>query len=64
MLNVRGLGRLRSSGGDALRELDTRRREESTIRVTNLSEDVKEEDLTELFGAIGKLERVFLAKHK
>lgn len=60
----KGLSRLRGSGTDALKDLDARRREEATIRVTNLSEDVKEEDLTELFGTIGKLERVFLAKHK
>ena len=59
----RGLSRLRGSG-DALKDLETRRREEATIRVTNLSEDAKEEDLAELFGTIGKLERVFLAKHK
>lgn len=51
-------------GGDALKDLEARRREEATIRVTNLSEDAKEEDLAELFGNIGKLERVFLAKHK
>lgn len=60
----KGLARLRGSGNDALKDLEARRREEATIRVTNLSEDVKEEDLTELFGTIGKLERVFLAKHK
>lgn len=60
----KGLARLRGSGNEALKDLEARRREEATIRVTNLSEDVKEEDLTELFGTIGKLERVFLAKHK
>ncbi|KAL8271962.1 hypothetical protein Esti_004086 [Eimeria stiedai] len=61
---LRGLARLRGSANDSLKDLESRRREEATIRVTNLSEDVKEEDLTELFGTIGKLERVFLAKHK
>ncbi|KAL8455796.1 hypothetical protein Emag_000370 [Eimeria magna] len=60
----KGLARLRGSANDSLKDLESRRREEATIRVTNLSEDVKEEDLTELFGTIGKLERVFLAKHK
>lgn len=60
----KGLARLRGTGNDALKDLEARRREEATIRVTNLSEDVKEDDLTELFGTIGKLERVFLAKHK
>ncbi|XP_026191369.1 eukaryotic translation initiation factor 3 subunit G [Cyclospora cayetanensis] len=62
---AKGFSRLRGGpGGDALKDLEARRREEATIRVTNLSEDAKEEDLTELFGTIGKLERVFLAKHK
>lgn len=60
---AKGLSRLRG-GSEALKDLEVRRREEATVRVTNLSEDVKEEDLTELFGAVGKLERVFLAKHK
>ncbi|OEH78250.1 eukaryotic translation initiation factor [Cyclospora cayetanensis] len=61
---AKGFSRLRGGpGGDALKDLEARRREEATIRVTNLSEDAKEEDLTELFGTIGKLERVFLAKH-
>lgn len=60
---AKGLSRLRGSG-DAAKDLEARRREEATIRVTNLSEDAKEEDLTELFGTIGKIERVFLAKHK
>lgn len=39
-------------------------KEECTVRVTNLSEDVKEQDLTDLFGSIGKIHRIYLAKHK
>jgi len=36
--------------------------EEYTLRVTNLSDEVKEGDLHELFGPFGQLSRVFLAK--
>lgn len=36
--------------------------DEFTLRVTNLSDDVREGDLHELFGAFGQLSRVFLAK--
>nr|CAJ20346.1 eukaryotic translation initiation factor,putative [Toxoplasma gondii RH] len=50
--------------GETLKDVENRRREECTIRVTNLSEDVKDEDLTELFGKIGKIDRIYLAKHK
>lgn len=47
-----------------MKDLDNRRKEDCTIRVTNLSEDVKDEDLNLLFGKIGKIERIYLAKHK
>lgn len=50
--------------GESMKDLENRRKEDCTIRVTNLSEDVKDEDLTELFGKIGKIERIYLAKHK
>ncbi|CDJ49718.1 Eukaryotic translation initiation factor 3, putative [Eimeria brunetti] len=60
---AKGLSRLRGSG-EAPKDLEARRRDEATVRVTNLSEDAKEEDLAELFGTIGKLDRVYLAKHK
>merc|ERR1719181_145625 len=43
-------------GGDQMRE-------EFTLRVFNLSTDVREGDLHELFGQFGKLWRVFLAKN-
>lgn len=41
---------------------DARPGEEFTLRVTNLSEDVREGDLQGLFGAIGWLQRVYVAK--
>lgn len=36
--------------------------QDASLRVTNLSEDVKEGDLQDLFGAYGRLQRVYLAK--
>eukprot|EP00922_Rhytidocystis_sp_ex-Travisia-forbesii_P053358 GHVS01079115.1.p1 GENE.GHVS01079115.1~~GHVS01079115.1.p1 ORF type:complete len:367 (-),score=74.49 GHVS01079115.1:200-1300(-) len=50
-------------GSDA-RTMEQQQKEECTVRVTNLSEDVKETDLTDLFGTAGKIHRVYLAKHK
>eukprot|EP01097_Dermamoeba_algensis_P000976 TRINITY_DN1360_c0_g2_i1.p1 TRINITY_DN1360_c0_g2~~TRINITY_DN1360_c0_g2_i1.p1 ORF type:complete len:283 (-),score=90.65 TRINITY_DN1360_c0_g2_i1:193-1008(-) len=47
-------------GGDSMK----RRDETATIRVTNLSEDTKESDLTELFRPFGPITRTFLAKDK
>eukprot|EP01111_Echinosteliopsis_oligospora_P013294 TRINITY_DN473_c0_g1_i1.p1 TRINITY_DN473_c0_g1~~TRINITY_DN473_c0_g1_i1.p1 ORF type:complete len:272 (-),score=98.37 TRINITY_DN473_c0_g1_i1:96-911(-) len=38
--------------------------EDATVRVTNLSEDTKEEDLRDLFKPFGPISRVFLAKDK
>ncbi|CEL95773.1 unnamed protein product [Vitrella brassicaformis CCMP3155] len=46
------------------RQLEQQQKEECTVRVTNLSEDVREADLGELFGSIGKVSRIFLAKQK
>lgn len=37
---------------------------ECTVRVTNLSEDVNENDLSNLFGRVGNIVRMYLAKHK
>merc|ERR1712110_400583 len=42
---------------------DLQQQQEASLRVTNLSEDVKEGDLQDLFGQCGRLQRVFLAKH-
>lgn len=39
-------------------------REENTVRVTNLSEDVKDSDLEELFKSFGQIQRIYLAKDK
>jgi len=36
--------------------------EEASLRITNLSEDVKEGDLQDLFSQFGRLQRVYLAK--
>lgn len=47
-------------------ELDAaqKRRDENSVRVTNLSEDVTEQDLFELFGAFGPVQRIFIAKDR
>jgi len=42
----------------------SRRDETATIRVTNLSEDTKESDLSELFRPFGQISRIYLAKDK
>ncbi|XP_003748485.1 eukaryotic translation initiation factor 3 subunit G [Galendromus occidentalis] len=44
--------------------LTRQNRDEATVRVTNLSEDVKDSDLTELFKPFGRITRIFLAKDK
>jgi len=36
--------------------------QEASLRITNLSEDVREGDLQDLFGQFGRLQRVYLAK--
>jgi len=48
-----------SSGDDR-----NKRDDAATVRVTNLSEDTKEEDLKELFRSFGPIVRIFLAKDK
>ncbi|CRG93162.1 eukaryotic translation initiation factor, putative [Plasmodium gallinaceum] len=45
------------------RSHDTQNKE-CTVRVTNLSEDVNENELSNLFGRVGNIVRMFLAKHK
>nr|XP_054934335.1 eukaryotic translation initiation factor 3 subunit G-B-like [Dermacentor andersoni] len=40
------------------------RDEVTTIRVTNLSEDVRNSDIYELFRPFGQIAKVYLAKHK
>ncbi|KAF8823082.1 translation initiation factor 3 subunit [Cardiosporidium cionae] len=44
------------------RPLDQTYKDESTVRVTNLSDDTEEADLKLLFGKIGQLQRIFLAR--
>eukprot|EP00013_Stygamoeba_regulata_P006995 CAMPEP_0177641434 /NCGR_PEP_ID=MMETSP0447-20121125/7061_1 /TAXON_ID=0 /ORGANISM="Stygamoeba regulata, Strain BSH-02190019" /LENGTH=275 /DNA_ID=CAMNT_0019143545 /DNA_START=40 /DNA_END=867 /DNA_ORIENTATION=+ len=46
--------------GDSIRS----RRDEATLRVTNLSEDTRESDLQELFRPFGTISRIYLAKDK
>lgn len=41
--------------------VDSKRREENSLRVTNLSEDTKEEDLRELFSTCGPISRIYIA---
>jgi len=49
-----------SGGGSEMGKRD----EAATIRVTNLSEDTKESDLSELFRSFGPISRIYLAKDK
>ena len=45
--------------------MERRERDDSnTLRVTNLSEDVTDDDLRDLFGRFGRISRVFLAKDR
>ncbi|CAJ1329109.1 unnamed protein product [Effrenium voratum] len=48
-------GKGKGKGGDSGQQ-------DATLRVFNLSDDVKEGDLQDLFGQCGRLQRVFLAK--
>lgn len=41
---------------------DMSQQQEASLRITNLSEDVREGDLQDLFGQFGRLQRVYLAK--
>jgi len=43
---------------------DMSEKDDRTLRVTNLSETVKEGDLTELFSKMGRVHRVFVAKNQ
>lgn len=55
-------------GSDAKREgesMATRTRDDTaTVRVTNLSEDATEQDLRELFGHFGPIQRIYLARDR
>jgi len=52
-----------SSSLEDLRAQEQRDRDALTLRVTNLSEDVREGDLSDLFGQFGRIQRIFLAKN-
>ncbi|GJJ72242.1 translation initiation factor 3 subunit G [Entomortierella parvispora] len=58
-----GAGGPKGPGGDrdSMRE---KRDEQPTLRVTNLSEDVTEADVSELFKRFGHISRVFLARDR
>ena len=51
----------REGGRDGGRDGDDKRRDENSVRVTNLSEDVTEADLGELFRPFGHVLRIYLA---
>lgn len=51
-------------GGEGGGEVMQKRRDENSVRVSNLSEDVTEEDLAELFGPFGPIQRIFVAKDR
>jgi translation initiation factor 3 subunit G len=48
--------------GDGKGKGDMNQGQEASLRITNLSEDVREGDLQDLFGQCGRLQRVYLAK--
>lgn len=47
--------------GEAGESMRPQRREENSVRVTNLSEDTREEDLRELFSVFGAISRIYVA---
>ena len=57
---------MRAGVGESMRMGDSmrNRRDENTIRVTNLSEDTTENDLHDLFGPFGHVQRVYIAYDK
>lgn len=59
--SARGGGRGGPAAGAGGDDMQQRRRDENSLRVTNLSEDVSEADLSELFRPFGPISRVFLA---
>ena len=59
----RRAGASSSSAGESLSTRNDRD-DSCTLRVSNISEDANEQDLRELFGAFGGVQRVFLAKDR
>lgn len=64
--NVAGSSASGSASGDNKRGVSSlqQRQDESTLRVTNLSEDVSEQDLQDLFRRFGHTSRIYLAKDR
>lgn len=55
---------MRNADGSRNAELANQRDDSCTVRVSNLSEDVKDSDLRELFRRFGPIQRIYLAKDR
>ena len=55
---------MRNADGSRNTELAAQRDDSCTVRVSNLSEDVKDSDLRELFRRFGPIQRIYLAKDR
>ncbi|KAL3898694.1 MAG: hypothetical protein SGPRY_012787 [Prymnesium sp.] len=55
---------MRNADGTRNTELAGQRDDSCTVRVSNLSEDVKDSDLRELFRRFGPIQRIYLAKDR
>eukprot|EP00316_Scyphosphaera_apsteinii_P023911 CAMPEP_0119304240 /NCGR_PEP_ID=MMETSP1333-20130426/5513_1 /TAXON_ID=418940 /ORGANISM="Scyphosphaera apsteinii, Strain RCC1455" /LENGTH=340 /DNA_ID=CAMNT_0007307091 /DNA_START=15 /DNA_END=1037 /DNA_ORIENTATION=+ len=55
---------MRNADGSRNTEMAAQRDDSCTVRVSNLSEDVKDSDLRELFRRFGAIQRIYLAKDK
>lgn len=60
--SLRGKDGAADPKGKGKGKFDPQQQQEQSLRVTNLSDDVKEGDLQDLFSAVGRLQRVYLAK--
>ncbi|SAM00138.1 hypothetical protein [Absidia glauca] len=61
---VKGPGAAPPSAGESMRGGADRRDDNCTLRVTNLSEDVTDNDIHDLFRRFGNITRVFLARDR
>jgi len=50
-----------NKGGSGGKDASSQQQQEASLRITNLSEDVSEDDLRNLFSCIGRVHRVYLA---
>ena len=63
--NAFGLGaKVEGGAGGEGEMMMQKRRDENSVRVTNLAEDVVEQDLSDLFGRFGHVQRIFIAKDR